>query len=142
MALCKLRNRFVLTMDLISSTSASTSDSRKTDLDWSYRSSKTAKKVSSGYAGIPRHSSALLPVSLAMAKVHPAESAISLLAVKLFLAVVIQCSCLSTRMTLHDSYLYSSDSAVVDYQVLGQEDGTGCMVMFNSLPTYSLESYQ
>ena len=43
---------------------------------------------------------------------------------------------------LHDSYLYSSDSAVVDYQVRGQEDGTGCMVMFNSLPTYSLESYQ
>ena len=43
---------------------------------------------------------------------------------------------------LHDSYLYSSDSDVVDYQVLGQEDGTGCMVMFSSLPTYSLESYQ
>ena len=33
------------------------------------------------HAGTPRHSSALLPVSLAMAKVHPAESAISLLAV-------------------------------------------------------------
>ena len=43
---------------------------------------------------------------------------------------------------LHDSYLYSSDSAVMDYQVLGQQDGTGCMVVFNSLLTYSLESYQ
>ena len=43
---------------------------------------------------------------------------------------------------LHDLYLYSSDSAVMDYQVLGQEDGTGCIVMFNSLHTYSLESYQ
>ena len=37
-----------------------------------------------------------LPVSLAMAKVHPAELAISLLAVSCFIAVVIQCSCLST----------------------------------------------
>ena len=26
--------------------------------------------------------------------------------------------------------------------MLGQQDGTGCMVMFNSLLTYSLESYQ
>ena len=71
-------------MDLISRTSASASDLRKTDFDWSYHSSKTAEKVSSGYAGTPRHSSALLPVSLAMAKVHPAESAISLLAVSCF----------------------------------------------------------
>ena len=43
---------------------------------------------------------------------------------------------------LYDIYLYSFDSALVDYQVLGQQTGTGCMVMFNSLPTYSLESYQ
>ena len=54
---------------------------RKTNFDWSYRSSKTAEKVSSDYAGTPRHSRALLPVSLAMAKVHPAKSAIFLLAV-------------------------------------------------------------
>ena len=54
------------------------------------------KKGSSSYAGTLRHSSALLPVSLAMAKVHPAESAIYLLAVSCFIAVVIQCSCLST----------------------------------------------
>ena len=73
-----------LCADLISRMSASVSDSQNTDFDWSYRSSKTAEKVSSGYAGTPRHSSALLPVSLAMAKVHPAESAISLLAVSCF----------------------------------------------------------
>ena len=83
-------------MDFICRTSVSASDSRKTDFDWSYHSSETAEKGSSGYAGTPRHSSALLPVSLAMAKVHPAESAISLLAVSCFIAVVIQCSCLST----------------------------------------------
>ena len=83
-------------MDLICRISASASDSRKSDFDWSYHSSKTAEKGSSVYAGTPRHSSALLPVNLAMAKVHPAESAISLLAVSCFIAVVIQCSCLST----------------------------------------------
>ena len=83
-------------MDLICRTSVSASDSRKTDFDWSYHSSETAGKGSSGYAGTPRHSSALLPVSLGMAKVHPAESAISLLAVSCFIAAVIQCSCLSS----------------------------------------------
>ena len=96
MSLCELRNRFVLTMDFICRMSVSTSDSRKTDFDWSYHSSETAEKGSSGYAGTPRHGSALLPVSLAMAKVHPAESAIPLLAVSRFVAVVIHCSCLST----------------------------------------------
>ena len=68
-------------MDLICRTSACASDSRKTDFDWSYHSSKPAEKGSSGYAVTPMQSSALLPVSLAMAMVHPAESAISLLAV-------------------------------------------------------------
>ena len=62
----------------------SASDSQKTGFDWSYHLSKTAEKGSSGYAGTPRHSSVLLPVSLAMAKVHPPESAISLLAVSCF----------------------------------------------------------
>ena len=74
----------------------SASDSRKSNFDWSYHLSKPTENGSSGYAGTPRHSSALLPVSLAMAKVHPAESAISLLAVSCFIAVVIQCNCLST----------------------------------------------
>ena len=78
-ALCELRNHFVLTMDLICRTSACASDSRKTDFDRSYCLSKPAEKGSSGYAGTPRQSSALLPVSLAMAVVHPAKSAISLL---------------------------------------------------------------
>ena len=36
---------------------------------------------SSDYAGTLRHSSALVSISLAIAKVHPAESAIFLLAV-------------------------------------------------------------
>ena len=55
-ALYELRNRFVLTMDLICRTSASASDSRKVDFDWSYHSSKTAEKGSSSYAGTPMHS--------------------------------------------------------------------------------------
>ena len=50
-ALCELCNHFVLTMDLICRTSASASDSRKTDFDWSYHLSKTVEKGSSGYAG-------------------------------------------------------------------------------------------
>ena len=75
-----LCNRFVLTMDLICRTSACASDSQKTDFDQSYHLSKTAEKGSSSYAGTPRNSSAILPISLAMAKVYPAESAISLLA--------------------------------------------------------------
>ena len=67
-------------MDLICRTSARASDSQKTDFDQSYHLSKTAEKVSTGYAGTPRNSSAILPISLAMAKVYPAESAIFLLA--------------------------------------------------------------
>lgn len=38
---------------------------------------------------------------------------------------------------LDDSCLYSSNSALVKYQVLGQQNDTGC---FNSFHTYSLES--
>ena len=37
------------------------------------------------------------------------------------------------------TYLYSFDSAFVDYQALGQQNGTGS---FDSLHTYRLESYQ
>ena len=95
-ALCELQNRFVLTVDLMCRTSACASNLQKTDFDRNNHWSKPAEKGSSGYVGTPRHSSALLPVNLAMAKVHPAESAISLLAVSCFIAVVIQCSCLST----------------------------------------------
>ena len=80
-----------------------------------------------------------------MAKVHPAESAISLLAVNCFIAIVIQLQLFKylslmgwhvinyfsmTCICIHLSYLYPPDSALVDYQVLGQQNGTGCMVMF------------
>ena len=95
-ALCELHDRFVLTMDLICRVSASASDSRKSDFDWSYHSSKPTEKVLAVMQELRGNSSALLPVSLAMAKVHPAESAISLLAASCFIADVIQCSCLST----------------------------------------------
>ena len=95
-ALCELRNHFVLTMNLICRISASASDSRKSDFDWSYHSSKPTEKVLAVMQDFRGNSSALLPVSLAMAKVHLAESAISLLAVSCFIAVGIQCSCLST----------------------------------------------
>ena len=63
-------------------------------------------------------------VSLAMVKAYPAESAIFLLAViaaNCFLAAVIQCSSLNTWLSLYGMiflYLYSSGSALVDYQVV------------------------
>ena len=39
------------------------------------------------------------------------------------------------------SKIHNEAVAIMDYQVLGQGDGTGRIIMFNSLPTYSLESY-
>ena len=54
------------------------------------------KKVLAVMQELQGNSSALLPVSLAMEKVHPAESAIALLALSCFIAVVIRCSFLST----------------------------------------------
>ena len=79
-------------------------------------------------------------VSLAMVKAYPAESAIFLLAViaaNCFLAAVIQCSSLNTRHSLYGMiflFLYSSDSALVDYQVGYVQ---GC---FNCFHILSLES--
>ena len=106
----------VLTTNLCR-TKACASHSQKIDSDWSYHSSKPAEQGSSSYAGTLRHSSSLLPISLAMAKVYPAESAISVSCFihSCFIAEVIQFSCLSTchwlygMLFLHDASLYSFD---------------------------------
>ena len=130
--LCEMCNRFVLTMDLICWASACASNSQKTNFDRSYHWSKPAEK---GSSGLCRNYEAQLYYLL----VYPWQGSscrVSHISVSCFIAVVIQCSCLSTchwlygMLFLHDSYLFSFDSAVVDYQVLGQQNGTGCMVIF------------